>query len=252
MPVSMDDVWRQVGVGGADGSVLLTPGEAQRSENRGLGNIGHLLLSWHDSVNSVARSVSADGANDGSDIVSVADLVQMAAIVATVTCPGGPRIRAFVGRRDVDPAVPPPSPGLIPPPTSDAATLIAMFHAKTFAVADLVALIGAHTVSRQFFVDPALAGQPQDSTHGVFDTRYYAETDTPDAPRGVYRFSADVSLAADDTVRPLWQQFAQEDAHQRWTEVYARAYVRLSLLGVQNINNLTDCSAVVPQAKPVP
>jgi hypothetical protein len=29
-------------------------------------------------------------------------------------------------------------------------------------------------------------------------------------------------------------------------QAYARAYVRLSLLGVYNINNLTDCTSVLP------
>lgn len=29
---------------------------------------------------------------------------------------------------------------------------------------------------------------------------------------------------------------------------YARAYIRLSLLGVDNINNLTECTKVLPRA----
>ena len=32
------------------------------------------------------------------------------------------------------------------------------------------------------------------------------------------------------------------------SQAYAREYVRLSLLGVYNINNLTDCSHVLPAA----
>jgi hypothetical protein len=31
---------------------------------------------------------------------------------------------------------------------------------------------------------------------------------------------------------------------------YAREYVRLSLLGVYNINNMTDCTRVLPYARP--
>lgn len=31
---------------------------------------------------------------------------------------------------------------------------------------------------------------------------------------------------------------------------YAQSYTRLSLLGVKNINNLTECSRVLPVARP--
>ncbi|KAJ2955374.1 hypothetical protein NQ176_g11403 [Zarea fungicola] len=35
-------------------------------------------------------------------------------------------------------------------------------------------------------------------------------------------------------------------SQSRWNEDYAREYVRLSLLGVHNINDLTECTKVLP------
>ncbi|CAK7227238.1 hypothetical protein SCUCBS95973_006472 [Sporothrix curviconia] len=231
-----------VGSGGADGSILLSAGELQRSENRGMGDYGNLVLSWRDEF----------GAYAGPGGVTVADLIQVGAMVATVTCPGGPRIRTFVGRPDVDDRVPPPADHLLPQPTANASTLVAMFAAKTFTATDLVALVGAHTVSRQYFADPAYAGFPQDTTDGVFDTAFYAETDADVPPAGVYRIASDGVLARDAATQTLWQDYAQPGAQTRWTDAYATAYFRLSLLGVQNLNGLTDCSGVLPQSKPLP
>ena len=37
----------------------------------------------------------------------------------------------------------------------------------------------------------------------------------------------------------------------RESQAYAGAYVRLSLLGVQNINKLKDCTGVLPMPNPV-
>ena len=249
IPVSQLAIARNLGSGGADGSILLSEGEIDRPENNGFRNYGNLVLSWHNDFNDYARKYD----QGAGDVVSVADLIQMAAVVATVTCPGGPRIRAFVGRPDVAADTPPPPRGLIPPPTYNATTIIDMFAAKTLSSADLVALLGAHTVSQQFFADRMYAGQPQDTTHGVFDTRYYAETGAQKAPAGIYRFHSDLSVAAHPATQPLWKQFSRAgvdgdaDTHQQWTDAFAQAYFRLSLLGVHSLNGMTDCSGVVPQ-----
>lgn len=198
-PLSAAAVARGIGGGGADGSILLSAGEMSRSENRGLHDIVDLVRSWYD-VYHVSHGVSA------------ADLIQMGAAVATTACPGGPRIRAFVGRHDVVPGSPPPPPGLLPPPTADAPRLLDVFAAKTLSPTDLVALVGAHTVSRQYFVDTAYAGQAQDSTPDVFDTRFFAETPVASRPKGVYSFYSDVSLAADPATQPIWKRYAGENA----------------------------------------
>lgn len=222
----------------------MADGELQRIENRGLANIASLILSWHNEFSRYSPSPP-----------SVADLIQVGAIVATVTCPGGPRIRAFVGRPDFSNAKSPPPPEeLVPKPTADPQTIIAMMAAKTFTTTDLVALLGAHSVSRQFFADPEFAGFPQDTTDGVFDTKFYAETDAEHAPVGVYRIKSDVALAGDPMTSALWKNYSGSDAatQSRWTGTYASAYVRLSLLGVADLNELTDCSGVLPQSKALP
>ncbi|CAK7218209.1 hypothetical protein SEUCBS140593_003469 [Sporothrix eucalyptigena] len=236
-PFAMDG---SVGSGGADGSILLSDGELQRSENRGMGNIGNLILSWHDEFRQYAPQLS------------VADLIQVGSMVATVSCPGGPRIRAFVGRPDVDSRIPPPPHHLLPQPTANISTMIDLFAAKTFTVTDLVALVGAHTVSHQYFADPAYAGLPQDTTDGVFDTKIYSEMETKTPPVGVYHIASDKVLATDAATQQLWKDYAQPNAQTKWTDAYATAYFRLSLLGVQNLNKLTDCSGVLPQSKAVP
>ncbi|ERT00656.1 hypothetical protein HMPREF1624_01886 [Sporothrix schenckii ATCC 58251] len=235
------------GNGGADGFILLADGELQRRENRGLADIAHLIMSWHSEFGRYSPHPP-----------SVADLIQIGAIVAAVTCPGGPRIRSFVGRPDFNAGSTPPPPQppheLIPKPTDDAQTILRKMAAKTFTAVDLVALLGAHSVSRQYFTDLALAGAPQDTTDGVFDTKFYAETRAPRAPLGVYRIASDVAVARDPATHALWRTYSGADAatQDRWTAAYASAYVRLSLLGVADLNALTDCSGVLPQAKALP
>lgn len=93
--------------------------------------------------------------------------------VATITCPLGPRILTFVGRPDQSTSDPE---GLLPNVDSPADVLIQLFEDKTFSSTDLIALIGAHTAAKQFFVDTALAGEPLDSTPGVWDVEFYSET----------------------------------------------------------------------------
>ncbi|CAK7263743.1 hypothetical protein SEPCBS119000_000638 [Sporothrix epigloea] len=229
-----------VGSGGADGSLLLSAGELQRSENRGMGNYADLMLSWRNAFSRYAPGLT------------VADLIQVGATVATVTCPGGPRIRTFVGRPDVDGRIPPPAQHLLPSPDSSAATILELFAAKTFSATDVVALAGAHTVSHQYVTEPRYAGAPQDTTDGVFDSRFYAETEAAVPPAGIYSFQSDKQLSTDAATQSLWSQYAQPDAQTKWAEEYATAYFRLSLLGVQKLNGLTDCSGVLPLAKPVP
>jgi hypothetical protein len=68
--------------GGADGSLVLF-GEVTRGENRGLEDIVEIAQKYKKKYPSVG----------------MADLVQYMAIHATVTCPLGPRIRMFVGRK---------------------------------------------------------------------------------------------------------------------------------------------------------
>ncbi|KAK5656648.1 hypothetical protein OQA88_4628 [Cercophora sp. LCS_1] len=215
--------------GGADGSILLNPEELPRFENRGLEAIAGQTRAWFDAYKQYG--------------ISMADLIQVGANVAVAVCPQGPHIKTLVGRKD---SAELPPPGLLPTPKQDAPTLIGLFAAKTFSADDLVALTGAHTVSRQFNVEPEKAGAPQDSTPGEWDNKYYAETAAQSAPRGIVRFPSDVSLATDAATAGKWQQFAARDGQRAWGGHYADAAFRMTLLGVKNVGELVDCSGILP------
>jgi manganese peroxidase len=191
-----------IGAGGADGSIILSPDELGRQENRGLESIAGQIAQWHDAYKGLG--------------VGAADLVQMAALAATVVCPGGPRIRAFVGRKDS--AAAPPE-GLLPSPLQEAPELVELFGAKTFSPADLVALVGAHTVSQQFSFNPDRAGAPQDSSDGKWDTTFYQETQSDDTPDGVVKFPSDVSLSKHATTTGAWKVFAGPGGLATWQAV---------------------------------
>lgn len=193
--------------GGADGSIVLAPQEMTRRDNRGLEEIVAQMKVWY------ARFRAAPGGGG----VSMADLIQMGATVAAVTCPLGPRVKTYVGRADS--ARPAPD-GLLPSVTASSAELMELFQNKTIAPNGLVALLGAHTTSQQRFVDPARAGDPQDSTPGVWDVAYYRQTLDPNAPPRVFKFPSDINVATDPRVHDLFVSFGdQGDGQEDWNEV---------------------------------
>ncbi|KAL1864614.1 hypothetical protein Daus18300_007631 [Diaporthe australafricana] len=217
-------------LGGADGSIVLAPEEMARPENRGMEEIVGQMRAWFDEY--------------GAYGVGMADLIQMASTTATVVCPLGPRVRSFVGRRDS--AVPAPD-DLLPSPFASADDLISLFRNMTIEPHGLTALLGAHTTSQQRFVDTERAGDPQDSTPGVWDVLFYKQTLDSNAPKRVFKFPSDVSLSKDPRTASEFREFAGPGGQEHWNEDYAREYVRLSLLGVFNINNMTECTKVLPQ-----
>ncbi|KKY33994.1 putative ligninase h2 [Diaporthe ampelina] len=218
--------------GGADGSLILNAEEIRRPGNRGLEEIVTLTQTWFNKYKGYG--------------ISAADLIQMGANVATVVCPLGPRTKTYIGRKDNSKPAPD---GLLPPVDASADFLIKLFQDKTIQPNGLVALLGAHSTAQQRFVDPRRAGDPQDSTPGVWDMLYYNETINPNAPARVFKFASDIKLAADPRMSRLFTAFAAPNnaAQRPWNLLYAREYVRLSLLGVNNINSLTDCTKVLPQ-----
>ncbi|KAL5598672.1 hypothetical protein BROUX41_003414 [Berkeleyomyces rouxiae] len=221
--------------GGADGSIVLAAEERTRPDNNGLLEMIEQTEAWyhkyHDDL--------------GYTAVSMADLIQLGANVATVVCPLGPRVRTFVGRQDSSEPAPR---GKLPRASADAESLIQLFADKTIGSRGLVALIGAHTTSQQTTVDPARALDPQDSTPGVWDTLYYRQTLAQNPPPRVFRFQSDVNLAAHSQTSGDFRAFAGRNGQAIWNRDYAREYVRLSLLGVNNINDLQECTKVLPQA----
>jgi hypothetical protein len=72
---------------GADGSIVLAKEEISRPDNRGLQDIVRVLNDMY------RQKFKQYG-------ISMADFIQFAAKHAVVTCPLGPRIRTFVGRKD--------------------------------------------------------------------------------------------------------------------------------------------------------
>ncbi|KAH6716544.1 peroxidase [Leptodontidium sp. MPI-SDFR-AT-0119] len=221
---------KTTGFGGADGSLILA-GEITRPENNGLQEIVGVTQAWYNTYKKYG--------------VGMADLIQMGANVATVVCPLGPRVRTFVGRKD---SSTPNANNLLPPVTGSADFLIELFENKTIKAHGLAALVGAHTTSQQHFVDPSRALDPQDSTPGVWDVKFYGQT-TGTAPKRVFKFPSDVALAAHPKISDEWAEFAGAGGQEHWDEDYAKEYVRLSLLGVNNINDLAECTRVLPAAK---
>jgi hypothetical protein len=219
--------------GGADGSIILSGTEVSRGENRGLEDIIARFGKMHTKYQ-----------NQGFNI-GMADLIQLGANVGAVICPLGPRVRTYVGR--VDSAVPAPD-GLLPDVHADAESLIQLFRDKTIGPHGLAALVGAHTTSQQHFVNVTRAGDPQDSTPGVWDVKFYGQTTNPRAPKRVFKFPSDIALSQHPLTKFWWDEFTGRRGQDEWNEDYAREYIRLSLLGVNNINKLTECTKVLPAA----
>lgn len=219
--------------GGADGSIVLSGTEINRPENNGLQAIAKQMATWQKKYG-----------------VSMADLIQYGANHAVVSCPLGPRIRSFVGRKDSKVAA---IDGLLPSATASADSLIALFEDKTISGHELAALLGAHSTSKQRFFDPKTAGAPQDSTPGVWDVRYYNQTlESAGVPKRVVRIPSDIVLAKHPSMSNEWEKFRLPNnvGQRHWNEDYATAYTRLSLLGVNNINNLVECTKTLPRPKP--
>lgn len=95
--------------------------------------------------------------------------------MALSNCPGSPRLPFYAGRPEALAASPP---GLVPGPTYSAeATLNRMADAGLDKY-DTVALLAAHSVSRQEVFEPSVAGLPLDSTPHRFDSQFYLEVST--------------------------------------------------------------------------
>jgi hypothetical protein len=173
-----------------------------RADNNGLSAIADQTNKWYAKYNQYG--------------LSMADIIQFGANVATVVCPLGPRIRSFVGRKDNSKAGPT---GLLPGEKDSADTLLKLFSAKTIDAHDLVALVGAHTTSQQHFVDTSRSGDPQDSSPGVWDMAFYPQT-TNTAPPRVLKFQSDINLSKDSRTIGEWQEFSDRNSGQNhWNEV---------------------------------
>ncbi|GJC78233.1 versatile peroxidase VPL2 [Colletotrichum liriopes] len=225
---------KSTGGTGADGSIILANECLTRSDNKGLEDICAMMSSWYAKYKKYG--------------ISMADLIQTASNVGTVSCPLGPRVRTFIGRKDsTTPAVK----NLLPDPSDSSAKLFKLFADKSFTPAGLVALMGAHSTSQQRFVDPSRADSPQDSTPGTWDIAYYQQTLNTNAPPAVFKFQSDINVSLDPQTNDVWRLFAAGPRGQAvWGKAYSAEYVRMSLLGVNNINDLAECTKVLPPFRP--
>lgn len=140
--------------------------------------------------------------------------------------------------------------GLLPSVNADADTLFNLFRDKTISPHELTALVGAHSTSQQFATSPNRKdfGKPQDTTPGIWDVSFYNETIQPTPLPKTFRFASDSVIAKDPRSSDEWNSFIGDQSH--WNEDYAKAYVRLSLLGVNVINGMTECTKTLPKAQP--
>ena len=175
----------------------------------------------------------------------MADLIQYAHNHATVTCPLGGRVRTFVGRKDATKAS---LDGLLPESKDPPAKILARFQDMTIVPRQVVALLGAHSVARQFFEDPKKAGAAQDPTPGVWDVDFYNHTISK-APTKTFKLASDLAISSYKDTKDDWGRFVGRQAV--WNDEYAGAYVRLSMLGVNNMNDLMECTGTLPSARPV-
>lgn len=221
--------------GGADGSLLMDFGEHERTENNGLQQIRLILREVQEKYK-----------------VGYADLVQYAHHHATVSCPKGPRVRAFIGRKDATKAN---SKDLLPNTRDDPTNLINMFGRKGISPRELIALLGAHATARQRFVDtsPAAVNKPLDTTPGIWDVEFY--NDTLNNPSGstaqqkIFVLPSDKALSQHPTTRGDWRSFVGNQGG--WNVDYARAYTKVSMFGVkqEQLAQMVDCTKTLPASR---
>ncbi|KAE9983588.1 hypothetical protein EG328_009756 [Venturia inaequalis] len=172
--------------------------------------------------------------------VGVADTINFAGTHAIVTCPGGPVVPALIGRTDATKAG---VEGRLPDVNAPADDLFKLFQNKGYDAVDLAAILGAHSTSKQFGVDPAKAGQAQDSTPGVWDVKYYGETTS--VPKDVFVFPSDAKLAVHPTVGKEFKGFVGDQG--KWSGKFADAMARMATFG-NDKSKLVDCTDALPKA----
>ncbi|KAJ3010729.1 hypothetical protein NUW54_g2390 [Trametes sanguinea] len=217
------------GGGGADGSIAIFADiETNFHPNIGLDEIVELQKPF------IARHN-----------LSVADFIQFAGAIGASNCAGAPQLAAFVGRKD---ATQPAPDGLVPEP----------------AIRPILTvwLLTAHTVAAANDVDPTRSGLPFDSTPELWDTQFFVETqlrgtlfpgsggnqgEVESALPGEIRLQSDHTIARDSRTACEWQSFVGNQTKAQ--QMFQFVFHDLSILG-QDINQLVDCTEVVPIPAP--
>ncbi|EJD00160.1 fungal versatile peroxidase from pleurotus Eryngii [Fomitiporia mediterranea MF3/22] len=231
------------GGGGADGSIItFADTETKFHANGGIDDI----------VGTQAPFVQKHNVTPG-------DFIQFAGAVGVSNCPGAPRIQFFAGR----PAPTAASPDqLIPEPFDSVDKILARFADAGFSTNEVVALLASHSIAAADHVDETIPGSPFDSTPGVFDSQFFIETQLKgtlfpgtsgnqgevESPLlGEIRLQSDADLARDSRTACEWQSFVLDQDKMR--SAFAAAMLKLSTVG-HNLNDLVDCSEVIPDVKP--
>ncbi|GKT64358.1 ligninase LG6 precursor [Colletotrichum tofieldiae] len=217
--------------GGCDGSLVVgvTPDvELDRVENRGLQNIAGALKDLSVRYNTTA-----------------ADMTVFAGNAAIFLCPGGPKVRTYIGRNDNTNSA---KAGGLPSPFDTPENLLALFKAKGLDAEALAALLGAHSTSTQSFVNATQAGASQDSTPGELDVSYYKETHDfatkGTAPSGVFVFPSDSSIATSEasSVGRWFQGFIGDQ--DKWSKSFKKSMERMALFG-NDKGSMSDCTDAI-------
>ncbi|KAI0344867.1 short manganese peroxidase [Trametopsis cervina] len=188
--------------------------------------------------------------------MTAGDFIQFAGAVGVSNCPGAPRLDFFLGR----PAPLAPAPDkTVPEPFDTITDILARFQdAGGFTPAEVVALLGSHTIAAADHVDPTIPGTPFDSTPEVFDTQVFVEVqlrgtlfpgtggnqgEVESPLRGEIRLQSDHDLARDSRTACEWQSFVGNQA--KLQSAFKAAFKKLAVLG-HNPANMVDCSEVIP------
>ena len=223
--------------GGANGSILRYREEAEQPQNNHLKTI-------IDALNRVYQRYAKNG-------VTRADIVQLAGVLGTVRCPGGPSIPFSIGRPD---SIKPDIASNLPADTASADEVIAVFARMGLDSDEIVALLGSHTSAKRFSSNPRVdvndkKGLALDSTPEIWDVKYYAET--LQAPKNNL---TETRIAADVKIAQHWKtarEFASYAKNQRkWNEHFSDAMVHMANLG-HHKRQLVPCP-IVPVSIRIP
>nr|ALJ82909.1 manganese peroxidase 3 [Irpex lacteus] len=189
--------------------------------------------------------------------ITPGDFIQFAGAVGVSNCPGAPRLDFFLGRPN--PVAPAPD-KTVPEPFDTVDSILARFaDAGGFSPAEVVALLGSHTIAAADHVDPTIPGTPFDSTPEVFDTQVFLEVqlrgtlfpgtggnqgEVESPLRGEIRLQSDHDLARDSRTACEWQSFVNNQV--KLQTAFKAAFKKLAVLG-HDINNMVDCSEVIPE-----
>ncbi|PAV18394.1 manganese peroxidase 2 [Pyrrhoderma noxium] len=197
-------------------------------------------------------------------LVTAGDLIQFAGAVGTTNCPGAPRLQFLAGRPN---ATIPAEIGSVPEPQDDVDSILARMGDAGFSPAELIHLLASHTIARSDTLIPGHDSVPFDSTPFTFDTQVFLEvllkgtgfpfglnSSTPGAEvfspipgSGEMRLQSDFALARDARTACEWQSMVNDQ--QLMMSNFQSAMAKLAVVG-QNVDELIDCSEVIPQATP--